>query len=128
MREGDTALLALAEIGHEEQIFGGPGSAFGRTGRGPLPERHATEDSAERHHRQALGLELDKEDAPGLTRYERAQALDLLDLGRVLRVDSKFLGGVLEGHLLEVLRGDRPVEFVAQVGDELVKAADAGEA
>ena len=126
--EGDPAFVALAVVGHEEQVVGGPGLALGLVGRGALFERHLAEDAAKRHHRQALRLELDEEDAPGLARHERAQALDLLDLGRVLRVDPEFLRGVLEGQLLEVVRIDRPAEPVAQVGDELVEAADAGEA
>ena len=128
MREGDAAFLALAVVGHEEQVIGVPGLALGLVGRGALFERHLAEDAAKRHHRQALRLELDEEDAPGLARHERAQAFDLLDLGRVLRVDPEFLRGVLEGQLLEVVRVDRPVELVAEVGHELVEAADAGEA
>ena len=126
--EGDPAFLALPVVGHEEQVVGGPGLALGLVGRGALLEGHPAEDAAQRHHGQALRLELDEEDAPGLTRHERAQALDLLDLGRVLRVDPELLRGVLEGQLLEVVRVDRPAELVAQVGDELVEAVDAGEA
>ena len=128
VREGDAALLALTVVGDEEQVVGGPGLALGLVGRGALLERHLAEDAAQRHHGQALRLELDEEDAPGLARHERAQALDLLDLGRVLRVDPELLRGVLEGQLLEVVRVDRPAQLVAQVGDELVEAADAGEA
>ena len=80
-----------------------------------------------RYHGQAFRLELDEEDAPGLARHERAQALDLLNLGRVLRVDAKLLRGVLEGQLLEVVRDDRPIELIAEVDDELGEAADACE-
>ena len=88
MRKGDAALLALAVVGDEEQVVGGPGLALGLVGRGALLECHLAEDAAQRHHRKALRLELDEEDPPGLARHERAQALDLLDLGRVLRVDA----------------------------------------
>ena len=128
VREGNAAFLALAVVGDEEQVVGGPGSALGLVGRGALLERYLAEDAAQRHHGQALRLELDEEDAPGLARYERAQALDLLDLGRVLRVDAELLWGVVEGQLLEVVRVDRPAQLVAKVGHELVEASDAGEA
>ena len=128
VREGDPAFLALAVVRDEEQVVGGPGLALGPVGRGALLERHLAEDAAQRHHGQAPRLELHEEDAPRLARHERAQAFDLLDLGRALCVDPELLGAVLEGQLLEVVRVDRPVELVAQVGDELVEAADAGEA
>ena len=128
VRKGDAAFLALAVVGHEEQVVGGPGLALGLVGRSALLERHLAEDAAQRHHGQALRLELDEEDAPGLARHERAQAFDLLDLGRVLRVDPELLRGVLEGQLFEVVRVDRPAKLVAEVGHELVEAADAGEA
>ena len=97
VREGDAALLALTVVGDEEQVVGGPGLALGPIGRGALLERHLAEDAAQRYHRQALRLELDEEDAPRLARHERAQALDLLDLGRVLRVDAELRRSVLEG-------------------------------
>ena len=126
--EGDPAFLALAVVGHEEQVVGGPSLALGLVGRGALLEGHLAEDAAQRHHGQTLRLELDEEDAPWLARHERAQALDLLDFGRALLVDPELLRGVLEGQLLEVVRVDRPAQFVAQVGDELVEAADVGEA
>ena len=126
--EGDSALLAVAVVGHEEQVVGGPGLALGLVGRGALLEGHLAEDAAQRYHGQSLRLELDEEDAPGLTGHERAQAFDLLDLGRALLVDPELLRGVLEGQLLEVARVDRPAELVAQVGHELVEAADAREA
>ena len=64
--KGDPALLALAVVGHEEQVVGGPSLALGLVGRGALLERHLAEDAAQRHHGQALRLELDEEDAPGL--------------------------------------------------------------
>ena len=128
VREGDPALLALAVVGDEEQVVGGPGLALGVVGRGALFERHLAEDAAQRHDGKALRLEFDEEDAPGLARYERPQALDLLDLGRVLRIDPELLRGVLEGQLFEVVRVDRPAQFVAEVGDELGEAPDAGEA
>ena len=122
VREDDAALLALAVVGHEEQVVVGPGLALGLVGRSTLLERHLAEDAAQRDHGQALRLELDEEDAPGLARYERAQAFDLLDLGRVLRVNAELLGGVVEGQLFEVGRVDRPAQLVAEVGDELVEA------
>ena len=127
--EGDAALLAFTVVGHEEQVVGGPSLPLRLVVRGALLERYLAEDAAQRHHGQALGLELDEEDAPRLTRRERAQALDLLDLGRVLGVDPELLlWVVLEGQLLEVVRVDRPAELVAQVRDELIEAADASEA
>ena len=89
--KGDAALVALAVVGDEEQVVGGPGLALGLVGRGALLECHLAENAAQRHHRQALRLELDEEDAPRLARHERAQALDLLDLRRVLRVDPELL-------------------------------------
>jgi len=89
---------------------------------------HLRQDAAERHDRQPLGRELDEEDAPRLTRDEGPQSLYLLDLGRVLRVDPKLFGGVLEGQILELRPVDGPVELVAQKGDQLVEAPDAGEA
>ena len=69
VREGDPALLALAVVGDEEQVVGGPGLALGLVGRGALLERHLAEDATQRHHGQALRLELDEEDAPGLARF-----------------------------------------------------------
>ena len=107
--EGDAALPPLAVVGHEEQIVGGPRLTFGLVGGSALFERHLAEDAAERHHGQPLRFELDEEDAPRLARHEGAQALDLLDLGSVLRVDSELLRCVVEGQLFEVVRVDRPV-------------------
>ena len=115
VREGDAALLALTVVGDEEQVVGGPGLPLGLVGRGALLERHLAQDAAQRHDGQTLRLELDEEDAPGLARRERTQALDLLDLGRVLRVDPELVRGVLEGQLFEVDRVDRPAQFVSQV-------------
>ena len=128
VREGDAALLALTIVRDEEQVVRGPGLAFGHVGRCALLERHLAEDATQRHHGQALRLELDEENAPGLARHERAQTLDLLDLGRVLRVDPQLVRGVLEGQLLEVVRVDRPAQLVAEVSHKLVEAADFGEA
>ena len=93
VREGDPAFLALAVVGHEEQVVGGPGLALGPVGRGALLERHLAEDAAQRHHGQAPRLELHEEDAPRLARHERAQAFDRLDLGRALCVDPELLRG-----------------------------------
>ena len=84
MGEGDPAFLAFAVVGHEEQVVSSPGLALGPVGRGTLLEGHSAEDAAQRHHGQALRLELDEEDAPGLARHQRAQALDFLDRGCVL--------------------------------------------
>ena len=128
VREGNAALLALTVVGHEEQVVGGPGLALGTVRRGALLERHLAQDATQRHHGQTLWLELDEEDAPGLARRERAQALDLLNLGCVFRVDAELLGGVFEGQLFKVVRVDRPIQFVTQVSDELVEATDVCEA
>ena len=127
--EGDAALVTFAVVGQEEQVVGSPSLALGRLGRGTLLEHHLAENAAQRHHRQTLGLELNEEDPPRLTRRERAQAPYLLNLGCVLRVYPEFLlRVVLEGELLEIVGADRPAEVVAQVGDELVEATDGGEA
>ena len=83
--EADLALVALAVVGDEEQVVRRPGGALGAVGGGALLERHPAQDAAQRDDREPLRLELDEEDAPGLVRRERAQPLDLLDLGRVLR-------------------------------------------
>jgi hypothetical protein len=127
MGKADLPLAALAVVGDEEQVVGSPGGAVGAVGGGALLERHLAQDAAQRHHRQLLRLELDEEDAPGLARRERLQALDFGDLGGGLRVDAKFVGGeVVEQivHVLERVAGNRPAHLVAQVGDELDEALD----
>ena len=91
MGEADLALLALAVVGDEEQVVRGPGGALGAVGGGALLERHLAQDAAQRDDRKPLRLELDEEDAPGLLRRERPQALDLLDLGGVLRIDAELV-------------------------------------
>ena len=127
MGEADLPLVTHAVVGDEEQVILGPGCPLGAVGGGALLDRHLAEDAAKRHHRQALRLELDEEDAPRLVRHERTKTLDLLNLGSVLRVDPQLFGGVLEGQLFEVAAVDRPAHFVAQVGDELVEALDSRE-
>src|SRR5262249_38317950 len=66
-------------------------------------------------------------DAPRLPRHKRAQALDLLDLGSILRVNAQLLRRVLKGQRLEIIGVDWPAHLVAQVSYELVEPADAGE-
>ena len=44
--KGDVALLALAVVGHEEQVIGGPGLALGLVGRGASLEHHLAEYAA----------------------------------------------------------------------------------
>src|SRR3989304_1950871 len=95
LREGGetyAALVALAVVGDEEQVLRSPGGALGGPGRGPLLEHHLAQDAPQGNNGQALGLELDEEDAPGLVGRERAQALDALDLDRRLWVDSELPG------------------------------------
>ena len=89
--EADLALVPLAVVGDEEQVVGGPGRALGAVGRGALLERHLAQNATQSDDRKPLRLELDEEDAPGLIRRERAQALDLLDLGGVSSGRSRAL-------------------------------------
>ncbi len=128
MRECDLTPVALAEVGHKEQVVGSPRLALGGVGGSAFLVRHPAEDATERHHGQALGFELDEEDPPGLLRYEWTQTLDLFDFGGVLCVDSEFFWRIIERQIFEIVGTDRPIKLVAEVGDELVEAADAGEA
>lgn len=57
-----------------------------------------------------------------------AQPLDLLDLGGAAGIDSELGCRVVECQILEVGPSDRPVQLVAQEGDQMVEAPDAGEA
>ena len=126
--EGDPAVVAVTVAGDEEEVVGSPARSIGGAGLRARLDLHLRQDAAERHDRQLPGCELDEEDAPRLTRDEGPQSLDLLDLGRVLRVDPELVGLVVVRQLLEIGPSDRPVELVAEEGDQLVEAPDAGEA
>ena len=63
----------------------------------------------------------------GWLRRERAQALDLFDLGGRLGIDAELVGRVVVEqvvHVLEESPRDRPAHLVAQVGDELIESLD----
>ena len=92
-----------------------PGRPFCATGRRPLLEHQLSQNASQGHDREPLGLELDEEDSPGLAGHQGAKLLDAVDLGRGLGVEAQFLGLVIEREVVEVLRIDRPIEFVAQV-------------
>ncbi len=113
--EADLPLVAFAEGGNEQQVVRVPGGAFGAAGRRPLLEHQLAEDAAQGDNRQALGLELDEEDAPGLAGHQRAKLLDAVDLGGGLGVEAQFFRLIIEREVVEVLGVDGPIEPVAEI-------------
>jgi len=59
---------------------------------------------------------------------ERAELLDLLDGDGGVGLDAELGGVVVEGDVLDSVGLDGPVEFVAEIGDELREGLDAPEA
>src|SRR5208283_19015 len=100
MGKGDLPAIALAVIGNEEEIIGGPCRTIGAVCGGALLERHVAEDAAQRHNRQPFRFEFDEEDAPGLVGRERSQTFYALNLDRRLRIDAKLIGCELEKQIV----------------------------
>lgn len=127
--EGDLAVVAFAEGGDEEDVCGIPALAVGRVGRVPLFDDEGVEDAAEDDNGQ-LGLaELDEEDSEGLSAGQRAELADgaILEFLRFLVLEAEFVGVVFEGEFFEIVIRNRPVEFVAKVGDEVFEVGDGAE-
>ena len=127
--EGDPAFLALAVVGDEEQVVGGPGLALGLVGRGALLEPTWPRMRRSATTGRRFGSNLTKKMPQGWPGTSgRRRLISWILAAFFASIPSSSLTGVLEGQLLEVVRLDRPAELVAQVGDELVEAPDAGEA
>jgi hypothetical protein len=87
-----------------------------------------TERPTQHHDGQALLLEIDPKDTPGLVGMEGTELLDFLDVDGGLRVEAEFGRVVSEGDVLHIVRADRPVEFVAQIRHQLREGLDATKA
>src|SRR5204862_303936 len=110
---------ALAIVGDEQQVALLPLRLFSGGGRRTFAENYAGEDPAQCDHRELLRLEPDKEDAPGLARAERTQALDLIDLGGVGSVDTRLFKNLLARVVDEVPpRGARLLSELAHFSIE----------
>ena len=126
--EGNGAVGFLAVGGDEEEVAGLPCLAVGLVRRVPLLQHERAEDEPHDDDGQSLLFEVHPEDAPRLIAIERTELLDLLDAHGGFGGDAEFGAGVFEADVLDVVGLDRPVEFVAQVGDERREGLDAPEA
>ena len=116
--------ILLADGGNEHEIVELPGGQTGLVCGGAFLRDQLPEDAAKGDDGQSFWFELDPEDAPRLIADKGSKLLDDLDLGSVLGVDAEFFGLVVEGKVVEVFCIDRPVKFVAQIGNKLVEAFD----
>ena len=123
--EGDGAVLGITLGGDEEQVVQPPDGLMGVAAAAGGYER--AQDAAQDDDGQTLALELDVKDGPGLGVRQGAYLLDGLDLDGVPGVYAEFGRIVVEGIVVSVLGLDGPVEFVAQVGDELVEVGQGAE-
>ncbi len=126
MGEGDLTLVGglVAESGNEKQIAGLPGGALSLIGGGAFLDDEMAENTAEDDDGKFLFLELNKEDAPRLVCDQGAELLDFFDSDRSLGVQAKFFRLVVESEVVEVVRLNRPVEFIAKVLDQRRKGLD----
>ncbi len=123
--EGDGAVLGVTLGGDEEQVVQPPDRLVGVAMAAGGHER--AQDAAQDDDGQTFALELDVEDGPGLGICQGAYLLDGLDLDGVFGVYAEFGWVVVEGVVVGVLGLNGPVEFVAQVGDELVEIGQGAE-
>ena len=123
----DLAVLSGAERRNEQQVVELPRGAFGAVGRRPLLYDKVGEDLAERDHRQAFWLEIDEENAPGLVGRQWPKLLDIADFSGFVWLQAEFLGREVERQIVETLRLNWPVEFIAKVLDQRWKVVDCSE-
>ncbi|MDP1612931.1 MAG: hypothetical protein Q8M11_17900 [Sulfuritalea sp.] len=125
MRQGDLAVARRAETGNEQQVARMPGlvaTAF--LGVGAALDRQAVEHPAQDDDGQALALELDEEDAPGLAAAQRPQLLDAADGDTVLVVQEQFVGVPVEEGVVDILDVHRPVQFGVEIAHQLCRVGN----
>ena len=126
--EADLALVALAVVGDEEQVVRGPGRALGAVGGGALLQRHLARGcGAARQPGSRFGSNLTKKMPQGWLADSGRRRLISSILAAFFGVDAEFLRRVRRRSAPRSRRRDRPVQLVAQVGDELVEASDLGQ-
>ncbi|HLA26902.1 MAG TPA: hypothetical protein VJZ49_03290 [Syntrophales bacterium] len=118
MGKGDLALVVFPVIGNEEKVMEVPRGPVRFLRRSPFFDDQLAQYPAEDDDRQALGLEADEENAPGLAGCQGAQLLDLFDPGGSPGVDAELFGLIFEGQFVEILCPDGPVQLVTEVGDK----------
>lgn len=125
MGEGDAFVIGRGT--EEQEVVVLPGLEGG------TPAAVRDEAAQDLTQRGAIDLkigELDHEDAPRLAGDERAELANdatVQPLSGGVR-QAQFVAGPVEGRLVsEGVAGKGPVEFIAQVGDELVEAFDGAE-
>ena len=113
--QSNLAFLPFAVVGDEQKIIRSPCRVFGAVAGGFVLKSDLPENAAERHDRQAFGLEFYKENPPRLRAGQWAEALDLIDLGSVLGVNAKFLWREIEEivvDFLKIITTDGPIKFI----------------
>ena len=91
---------------------------------GAILRNQIAEDSAEHDHGQPLLLEVYPENAPWLVGIERAKLFYIFDLGGMFCIKAEFLRLIIKSDVFSVVGFDGPVEFIAEVGDELRQCFD----
>src|SRR5262245_42710847 len=114
----------VAKSRNEKQIAGLPSGALGLIGGGAFLDNKMAENTAEDDDGKFLFFELDEENTPRLICHQRAELLDLFDFDRSLGVQIEFFRLVVESEGVEVVRLDRPFEFIAKVFDQRRKGLD----
>lgn len=89
-----------------------------------------TTDDAPEDDDGQLGLaELDEKDSKGLSTGQRAELADgaVLEFFRFLVLEAEFVGIIFESEFFKIVIFNRPVEFSAEVGDEVFEVGDGAE-
>lgn len=111
-------LKRLSSRVSEQKVVQVPGRAMGSVGGSAGLRDEVAQDAAEDDHGELLLFEADPEDAPRLAGDERTELLDLPSFDGVLGVEAEFLGGVLEGEFVHIIRVNGPIELIPQILDQ----------